>query len=320
MDKTLLNRRQFNARFAAFGLAIPAAMFASKVRAQAAAASAASKPAARTVKFPNGAVVPALGQGSWHLGQGKHPPEVETEALRTGISLGMTLIDTSGNYGNGQSEQFIGRAIAGQRDRVFLVTKVEAEEIAGNGIARACNASLSRLGIDYIDLYLLHFPVPTAQFSHVVEEFEKLRAAKKIRAWGVSNFDRGQMEELFRLPNGNRCATNQVQYSLKNRRIERDLLPWCKEHNMPVVAYSPLGGGRSPLTSDRILAEIGDAHRCTAAAVALAWVIRSGNVIAIPESGSPAHTKENAQAFSTVLTPEDLQRLDAAYPGPSGAS
>jgi diketogulonate reductase-like aldo/keto reductase len=264
-------------------------------------------------------MVPALGQGSWHLGQGKHPPAVEEEAIRAGISLGMTLVDTSGNYGNGKSEQFIGRAIAGKRDRIFLVTKVEAEEVAGDGIVRACDASLARLGTDHIDLYLLHFPVPTAQFSHVVTEFEKLRAAKKIRAWGVSNFKRDQMEALFRLPNGNRCATNQVQYSLKNRRIESDLLPWCRQHNMPVMAYSPLGGGNSALTSDRVLAQIGDTHGVSAAAVALAWAIRAGDIIAIPESGTPAHTKENAQAFSTMLTPQDLQKLDAAYPGPAGA-
>jgi len=316
MKNHLLNRREFGVRCAAFGLALPAAMLAVK------AGFAASEPKApaRTVKLPDGTAVSALGQGSWHLGQAKHPPEVEEEAIRTGISLGMTLIDTSGNYGQGRSEEFIGRAIAGQRDRVFLVTKVEAEEVAGDGIARACDASLRRLGTDYIDLYLLHFPVPTSQFEEVVAAFEKLRTGGKIRSWGVSNFDKGQMEALFRLPNGNRCATNQVQYSLKNRRIERDVLPWCQEHNVPVMAYSPLGGGGSPLVRDRTLAKIGAAHGCSAAAVALAWTIRRGNVIAIPESGTPAHTKENAEALSTVLTPDDLQALNTAYPGAFGAS
>jgi diketogulonate reductase-like aldo/keto reductase len=146
----------------------------------------------------------------------------------------------------------------------------------------------------------------------VVAAFEKLRAAGKIRAWGVSNFDVRQMEDLFRVPDGKRCATNQVQYSLRNRRIERDMLPWCTQHNVPVMAYSPLDGGI--VVRDKTLAQIGAAHGCSAAAVALAWVIRSGKVIAIPESGSPAHARENAQALSLALTPQDIQTLDAAYP------
>src|SRR5262249_40563902 len=181
-------------------------------------------------------------------------------------------------------------------------------------IARACAASLARLGTDHIDLYLLHAPVPSAQFPAVVAAFERLRAAGKIRAWGVSNFDQRQMEDLFRVPNGDRCATNQVIYSLKNRGIERDVLPWCKQHNIPVMAYSPLGGGNNLVVGDRTLQQIGAAHQCSAAAVALAWVIRSGNVIAIPESGSLAHVKENAVALSLTLTPQELQTLDAAHP------
>jgi len=314
MNKHLLNRRQFSARCAAFGLSLPvSAMIAAQATAQVPAAGA-SKPAARTVKLPDGTTVPALGQGAWHLGQGRHPPAVEEEALRTGISLGMTLIDTSGNYGNGRSEQLISRVLAGQRDRVYLVSKVEGDEVSGDGIARACAASLARLGTDYIDLYLLHWPVSSAQFSAVVAAFERLRAAGKIRAWGVSNFDVGQMEDLFRVPDGHRCATNQVPYSLNNRRIENDVLPWCKQHNIPVMAYSPLGGDRHLVVGDRTLAQIGTIHGCSAAAVALAWVIRGGNVIAIPESGSPAHVKENAVALSITLTPQDLQTLAAAYP------
>ncbi|HTW38044.1 MAG TPA: aldo/keto reductase [Steroidobacteraceae bacterium] len=267
----------------------------------------------------DGSTVTAVGQGAWHLGQGRHPTAVEAEALRTGISLGMTLIDTSGNYGDGRSEQFLGHALAGWRDRIFLVSKVEADEVSGDGIRRACEASLTRLRTDHLDLYLLHSPVPSSLFSGVVAAFEQLRAAGKIRAWGVSNFDTGQMEDLVRVPDGHRCVTNQVVYSLHNRRIERDLLPWCKQHDMPVMAYSPLGGDRNLLVGDRTLARIGAAHGCAAAAVALAWVIRGGNVIAIPESGSPAHTRENAVALSLALTPRDLETLAAAFPGPSGA-
>jgi diketogulonate reductase-like aldo/keto reductase len=322
VNKRLLSRREFSARCAAAGLSLAAtsSMLALQHSARALAAIGGSEAGGRTVRLPDGTAVPALGQGAWHLGQGRHPPAVEEEAMRTGISLGMTLIDTSGNYGNGRSEKFIGQAIADQRDRIYLVSKVEADEVSGDGIARACKASLGRLGTDHLDLYLLHSPVSSSQFAHVVAAFEQLRAAGKIRAWGVSNFDTGQMEDLFRVPDGHRCATNQVAYSLKNRGIEHDLLPWCKQHDVPVMAYSPLGGDRNLVVDDRTLAQIGAAHACSAAAVALAWVIRSGNVIAIPESGSPAHTRENAVAISISLTPQEIETLAAAFPGPTGAA
>jgi diketogulonate reductase-like aldo/keto reductase len=303
MSDHMLNRRQFTARCAAFGLSLPVL-----------SAALAAPPAARTVKLANGTTVPAVGQGCWHLGQGRHPPEVEEEALRTGFSLGMTLLDTSGNYGGGRSEQLLSHVLAGQRERIFLVSKVEGDEVAGDGVARACAASLARLGTDYLDLYLLHWPIPSAQFPAVVAAFEQLRAAGKIRAWGVSNFNAGQMEDLLRVPDGRRCATNQVPYSLNNRHIERELLPWCREHNLPVMAYSPLGGDKNLVIGDRTLAQLGTAHGCSAAAVALAWVIRSGTVIAIPEAGSPAHVRENAVALSLSLTPADLQTLDTAFP------
>jgi diketogulonate reductase-like aldo/keto reductase len=317
MGKHLINRRQFSARCVAFGLSFPAmgAIIAADAAAQTAGAGAAAKPAALSVRLPDGTTVSALGQGCWHLGQGRHPQAVEEEALRTGISLGMTLLDTSGNYGGGRSEQFLSHVIAGQRDHIFLVSKVEGDQVAGDGIARACAASLARLGTDYLDLYLLHWPVPSAQFPAIVAGFEQLRAGGKIRAWGVSNFSVSQMEDLFRVPQGNRCATNQVPYSLNNRAIERGVLPWCKQHNVPVMAYSPLGGDQHLVISDRTLAQVGAAHNCPAAAVALAWVIHSGNVIAIPESGAPAHVRENAAALSIALTPRDLETLDAAYPG-----
>jgi diketogulonate reductase-like aldo/keto reductase len=176
---------------------------------------------------------------------------------------------------------------------------------------------VSRLSTSFLDLYLLHWPVPNSQFSDVVAGFEQLRAAGKIKDWGVSNFNVEQMEDLFRIPDGNRCATNQVPYSLNNRGIERDLLTWCTQHDPPVMAYSPLGGENGLLISDRTLTQIGAAHGCSPAAVALAWVVRSGNVIAIPEAGSPAHVKKNAMALSLSLTPQELQTLDTAFPGPS---
>jgi len=326
MNKPLLNRRQFGARCAALSLSFPAssAMIAAQARAQDLGAGAEANPAPRTVKFPDGTTVPALGQGSWHLGQGRHRQSVEEEAMRTGIALGMTLIDTSRNYGDGLSEKFVGRVIAGQRDRVFLVSKVQEDEIVqragaigageqmvlapkGDVITRLCDQSLARLGTDYLDLYLLHSPVPSRYLSGVVAKFEQLRAAGKIRAWGVSNFNVDQMEELFRVPDGHRCATNQVRYSLRNPYFGRDVLPWCAQHNMPVMAASPLGGLEDAriLLGDRSLAQLGATHGCSAAAAALAWDMRSGNVIAIPESGSPAHVKENAVALSIRWVPAD---------------
>jgi diketogulonate reductase-like aldo/keto reductase len=306
----LLNRREFNGLCVALG-SCAALSHASAVEP---VSGTASSGASRTVKFPTGAVVPALGQGSWHIGQGRHPAADEEEALRTGLALGMTLIDTSGNYGEGRSEELIKGVIAGQRDRAFVVSKVEADQVTGNAMARACDGSLTRLATDHLDLYLLHWPVPNTEFSLVVAGFENLRAAGKIRSWGVSNFSVRQMEDLFRIPQGDRCATNQVPYNLGDRAIERDLLPWCERHGMPVMAYSPLGGPGARLLRDPTLSTIGAARGCSAAAVALAWTIRNGNVIAIPESGSVAHVKENAVALSLILTPQELQTLDAAHP------
>lgn len=262
----------------------------------------------RTIKFRDGTVVPALGQGSWRLGQGRYSKAVEVEALRTGIALGMALIDTSEGYGRGRCEELIGEAIAGQRDRVFLVSKVDHL----TDIARACEASLARLGTSYLDLYLLHWRSRAADLSAAVAAFEILRATGKIRAWGVSNFNVSDLEDLFRVPDGHRCATNQVLYNLNARGIELDLLPWCEQHGIPVMAYSPLGS--SNLLRDPTLARIGTARDGSAAAVALAWTIRGGRIIAISESGSPAHVKENAVAFSLTLTPQELHALDAAFP------
>ena len=308
-DTRLLSRRKFNELCVALGSLVTL----SGGLALDGATAVASTGTARTIKFRDGTVVPAIGQGSARIGQGRRAAADEEEAMRTGLSLGMALIDTSGDYGNGRSEELLKRVIAGQRDRVFLVSKVEASDVTGDAMARACEASLSRLGTDHLDLYLLHWPTPNAKFSKVVAGFESLRAAGRIRAWGVSNFTVSQMENLFHIPQGDRCATNQVLYNLGDRSIERDLLPWCERHSMPVMAYSPLGGLGASLLGDPILGRIAAAHACSAAAVALAWTVRSGNVIAIPESGSVAHVKENAVALSLTLTSQELQTLDAAH-------
>ena len=309
MNKQLLNRREFNGLWVTLGSSLSSAgtMIV-------ALSSASARAATPTVKFLDGTIVPALGQGSANLGQGRRPDAAEEEALRTGLLLGMTLIDTAEIYGDGRSEKLIGRVIAGQRDRVFLISKVWPTHVTGNGIARACDASLARLGTDHLDLYLLHWPSRDTDLSSIVAAFERLRAAGKIHAWGVSNFKVSDMEDLFRVSHGDRCATNQVLYNLGNRGIEHDLLPWCEQHGMPVMAYSPLGGAGAGLLRDPTLGRIGAAHNCSAAAVALAWTIRNGNVIAIPESGSAEHVKENAVALSLILTPDELNTLDAAYP------
>jgi diketogulonate reductase-like aldo/keto reductase len=304
---TVLNRREFN-RFCA--TASVSVMMADRAFGQ---SSNSAPSAARTVKLRDGASVPPLGQGSARLAHGRHPQSEEEAAMRTGIDLGMTLIDTAEIYG---SEELVGRVIAGQRDRVFLVSKVWPSHVGGNGIARACAASLSRLGTDHLDLYLLHWPDGVSDFGHVVKAFEDLRSAGKIRAWGVSNFKVGDMEKLFRVAQGDRCAMNQVPYSLDDRGIERDLLAWCERHDVPVMAYSPLGGPGVALLANPALARIGAGHNCSGAAVALAWTMRSGRVIAIPESGSAAHVKENAVALSLTLTPQELAALDTAFPPP----
>jgi len=319
LNNRLPSRREFNGFCTTLGsslLAVGAIAALSGASPLDVGTSVTSNDAGRTVKFPDGTVVPALGQGSWHLGEGRHPGASEEEALRTGLSLGMTLIDTALLYAGGRSEELIGRVIAGQRNRVFLVSKVPPDRATEDSMAHACEASLARLGTDYLDLYLLHWRGGITNLSGTVVSFEDLRSAGKIRAWGVSNFDVNDMEELFLVPHGDRCATNQVFYNVGNRDIERDLLPWCQQRNMPVMAYSPLGGPGASLLRDPTLARVGAAHGCSAAAVALAWAIRSGNVIAIPESGSVAHVKENAVALSLKLTPQDFQTLDAAHPPP----
>ncbi len=305
----LLNRREFNG----FCVVLGSLVMLQRASALDSANGGTSSGTRRTVKFSDGTAVPALGQGSARLAQGRHPAAVEEEALRTGLSLGMTLIDTSDDYSAGRSEQLISHVIAGQRDSVFLVSKLSPSDVTGNRMAQACAASLSRLGTDHLDLYLLHWPGRITDFTKMVVGFENLRAAGKIRSWGVSNFTVRQMDDLFRIPQGDRCATNQVPYSIVDPGIEHDLLPWCEQHGMPVMAYSPLGGPGASVLRDPTLARIGAAHGCSAAAVALAWTIRNGNVVAIPESGSVAHVKENAVALSLTLTPQEIQTLSAAH-------
>jgi diketogulonate reductase-like aldo/keto reductase len=269
---------------------------------------------ARTVPLPDGTLVPALGQGSWHLGQMRHPAEAEEEAMRVGISLGLTLIDTAEIYGGGRAEEMIGRVVAGQRDRVSIVSKVMPAHADPAGIRRACEASLRRLGTDHLDLYLLHWRGGIGDLSPVVNTFEELRAAGRIRRWGVSNFGVSDMEDLLRVPAGDHCAINQVPYSLADRHIERDLLPWCLQHKLPIMAYSPLGGDGSGLLRNAGLAQLAAAKGAPPSAVALAWTMRSGIAVSIPESGSAEHVRQNAVALSLELSQQDLETLERAFP------
>ncbi len=268
-----------------------------------------------TVRLPQGDSAPALGMGSWRLAQGRRPVATEEDALKTGLSLGMTLIDTAEMYGNGTSEEMVGRAIAGQRDKVFLVSKVlPSHATRTESIRHACAASLARLKTDYLDLYLLHWRGGVRDLRLVVNTFESLRAEGRIRRWGVSNFSVADMEELFGVEHGSACATNQVSYSLVNRRIEADLVPWSERHGMPLMAYSPLGTGDSGLLRNPALAQVASRHGVSPAAVAIAWTMRNGQTISIPESGSPDHIRENAAALDLALDERDRADLDRAFP------
>ena len=244
-DPKTLNRRELTGYFLTFSLAVPTVVTIAAAPSTAAASPSdvAANGPERTVKFRDGTVVPALGQGSARLGQGRHPEAVEEEALREGIVLGMTLIDTAEIYGNGDAEKLIGRVIAGGVNTYFRFQSLNAHA-AGDGIERACEGSFARLGTDYLDLYLLHWPNGITDLSGVAAAFENLRSKGKIRAWGVSNFNVSDMDLLLSVPHGDSCATNQVPYSLGDRALEHNLPPWCSQRAIPVMAYSPLAGTR----------------------------------------------------------------------------
>jgi len=268
----------------------------------------------KTVQLPDGERVPALGQGTWRMGEKKKAHADEVAALRLGIDLGMTLIDTAEMYGEGGAEKVVADAIAGQRDRVFVVTKVYPHNASRTELPKACERSLKRLRIDAIDLYLLHWrgDVPLVE---TVEAFEKLRSEGKIRRWGVSNFDVEDMEELLATEDDSSCATNQVLYNLENRETEFDLLPWSQRNKIPIMAYSPVGHGRG-LLNNATLKKIAKRHNATPTQIALAWVLRQPGVIAIPKASNEAHVRENAQSTDLELTKGDLTEIDRAFPPP----
>ena len=270
----------------------------------------------RHLRLPGGGDLPVLGQGTWGMGERRSARETEVAALRHGLGLGLGLIDTAEMYGNGGAEEVVGEAIAGRRDEVFLVSKVFPHNASRTGTGEACERSLRRLGTDHLDLYLLHWRGGTP-LAETLEAFEGLRASGKIRYFGVSNFDTDDMRELWEHESGRRIATNQVLYNLTRRGIEYDLLPWCREREVPVMAYSPIEQGR--LLGDSELKRIADRHSATPAQIAIAWVLAAEGVCAIPKAATREHVEQNHAALDIELSEEDLAALDVRFPAPGHA-
>ena len=267
----------------------------------------------RTTRLPSGENIPVLGQGTWGMGERESRRAAEVAALRLGLDLGVSLIDTAEMYGDGGAEAVVDEAVRGRRDEVFIVSKVLPSNASRRGTISACENSLKRLGTDRIDLYLLHWRGGTP-LAETIAAFEELRAAAKIRHWGVSNFDADDMAELAGVPNGKLVQTNQVLYNLTRRGIEFDLLPACRQRGIPVMAYSPVEQGA--LAEDARLVKIADRHDTTPSQIALAWSLQDG-VIAIPKASEPGHVRQNRAALDIHLTAEDLRELDRLFPPPT---
>ena len=271
----------------------------------------------RTLRLPGGDEVVALGQGTWRMGERRAARKDEVAALRHGIACGMTLIDTAEMYGSGGAEKVIGEAIGGQRDAVYLVSKVLPSNAGRKAMRRACEKSLKCLGTDYLDLYLLHWR-SSVSLDETIEGFLALQKAGKIRHFGVSNFDIDDMEELWEIPSGQGCQTNQILYNLSRRWPEAELLPWSRDHGQPLMIYSPLEQGRLP--EGGALGAIAATRGVTPMQVALAWVLRHEDVFVVPKASRIAHVDENLGALDIALTADELAALDEAFPPPAGAA
>ena len=269
------------------------------------------------VTLPSGAAMPVYGLGTWRMGESVRRRADEVAALRHGLDLGVTLIDTAEMYGDGEAETIVADAVEPRRDGLFIVGKVLPNNASRRGTIAACERSLKRLKTDHIDLYLLHWrgAVPLAE---TLEAFAALVKAGKIGGWGVSNFDIDDMQDLAALTGGSDCATNQVLYNLTRRGIEFDLMPWCRQHKMPIMAYSPIEQGR--LLGHAALREVAQRHQATPAQVALAWLLRQDDVVVIPKATALAHVAENLAALDLHLNGEDLATLDQAFPPPRKAT
>ena len=269
----------------------------------------------RRIALAGGESVPVLGQGTWGWGEDPGRRGDEVAALRTGLDLGMTLVDTAEMYADGGAEEVLGEALAGRRAAAFLVSKVLPSNASRSGTIAACERSLERLGTDRIDLYLLHWQ-GRHPLADTLAAFHQLIDDGKIRYWGVSNFDHLALAELQGRPGSAGLVTDQVLYNLSRRGPEYDLLPWCAEHELPVMAYSPIEQGR--ILDDATLGEVAARHGITPAAAALAWVLRRDSLCTIPKASTPQHVRDNATALDAELTREDLDALDRAFPPPSG--
>ncbi len=269
----------------------------------------------KTITLPSGETVPALGQGTWNIGDSAATRAEEITALRLGFDLGLTLIDTAEMYGEGRSEQLIAEALAGRRDGAFIVSKVYPHNASHQGAIAACERSLKRLKTDRIDLYLLHWR-GSVPFAETIAAFEALQQAGKIRHFGVSNLDLADMQEWCGTPGGNACATNQLLYNLTRRGVEFDLLPWLRARRVPVMAYSPFEQAR--LLRDKKLIAFAQAHGITPAQAALAWLLSHEDVMVIPKAGHRGRVKENAAARDLILNPTQLTELDRLFTPPRG--
>lgn len=274
----------------------------------------------RYIRLNNGQLMPRLGMGTWYLGEFMRTREKEIEALRTGLDAGMNMIDTAEMYGDGLSEQLIGQAIKGyEREKIFLVSKVCPHHAGRGKIYRSVRHSLRFLHTDYLDLYLLHWR-GTISLQETVECMEELVAEGMIRAWGVSNFDLADMQELMEVPGGKNCAVNQVLYHIGSRGIEYKLLPWQRQHNIPMMAYCPLaqaGRLRKGLLEDKVLKTVAEKYLISVTQLMLAFVLQQENVIAIPRSGDKKHILENREAYDIKLEAEDMEKLNARFPAPT---
>jgi diketogulonate reductase-like aldo/keto reductase len=268
----------------------------------------------KKIHLPSGREIPVLGQGTWRMGEDSSQKDAEITALRLGLDMGMTLIDTAEMYGEGGAEKIVGEAIANRRESVFLVSKVYPHNASRKGAVAACDRSLKRLKTDCIDLYLLHWR-SSIPLSETLEAFESLKQAGKIRDYGVSNFDVDDMKKAINLPNGKQIATNQVLYNLARRGIEWDLLPWSRQQNIPIMAYSPIE--QKAILNNSQLKSIASRHNATSAQIALAWLLQQQEIIAIPKASNPEHVKENSAALNIQLTQQDLTELDKAFVPPN---
>ena len=269
----------------------------------------------RTVRLPSGEQIPALGQGTWGLGESPQDRGEELRTLQLGLELGLTLIDTAEMYGDGAAEELVADAVEGRRDEVFLVTKVVPAHASRHGTIEACERSLERLRTDRVDLYLLHWR-GQLPLSATVEAFSELKQAGKIRHWGVSNFDAVELAELVTVARGDEVATDQVLYNLAHRQAEAELLPWCRDWGIPLMAYSPVD--RGSLVQNDVVVTVAEKHDATPAQIALAWVLRTDDVCAIPKASIHEHVRENARALEVQLDDEDVKMLDGEFPPPRG--